>query len=253
MSKQYSREIKLEGVLNFRDLGGYKARGGKTVAWRRVFRSGEMHLMTPNDMTRLKEELKIRTVIDLRSARRQEQTGIGNLAMMGINSYSIPLNMINVSDAEKTTEILSRFTSSGEIYLYRIKLKGYGQGMIEALELIASPENHPLVFHCNAGKDRSGILTALLLGALGVAEEVIIGDYVLTAQSLKKFIERWDNDPVTAGIHKNLPAFDKVAEPKTMAFFLTALKNKYGSSAGYLKAQGAAPSLVKRLEKALLV
>lgn len=253
METHYSRLIPFEEILNFRDLGGYKARGGRTIAWRRIFRCGEMHLMTPKDAKRLKEKLQLKTVIDLRSSIRQAQTGIGNLAKMGIDYRSVPLNMIIEGDIENETEVLSKFTNSGEIYFFRIKLKDYGESLVKALEIIASPENHPLVFHCNAGKDRSGIVAALLLNALGVADEDIINDYVLTAPFVKKLIERWDNDPATAHIHKNLPYFQKETTPQSMVFFLAALTKEYGSAEGYLKKRGADKSLVKRLEKALLV
>ena len=62
----YSRHIDFESVLNFRDLGGYRAGDGRKIAWRRIFRSGEMHHMTARDITRFKEEIKLRSVIDLR-------------------------------------------------------------------------------------------------------------------------------------------------------------------------------------------
>jgi protein-tyrosine phosphatase len=251
MTQHFSRNIRFEEILNFRDLGGYKARGGRTIAWRRLFRSGEMHLMTGHDATRLKEEIKLKTVIDLRSATRLEKTGVGRLNEIDVIFHSLPLSIITEGDIEK--KVLEGFSNSAEIYLFRIRDKEYGRSIIDALEIIAAPENYPLVFHCNAGKDRSGIIAAILLSALGITEEDIVNDYVLTAQSLKQFIERWDNDPETAHIHRQLPDFQKQARPEEMRLFLAGIRNKYGSAEGYLKTMGAEKSLTERLEKALLV
>ncbi len=111
--------------------------------------------------------------------------------------------------------------------------------MIEALEVIAKPENYPLVFHCNAGKDRSGILSAILLEVLGVRDIDIIQDYNLTDLYIKEFIARWNADPKTADVHKNLPDFQKQADAETMKLFLSTLKKEYGSAEGYLKSNGA--------------
>jgi protein-tyrosine phosphatase len=251
MTQQHSRNIPFEAILNFRDLGGYKARGGRAIAWRRIYRSGEMHLATDNDISCLKDEIKLKTIIDLRSANRQEITGVGRLSEIGVNFHSLPFSM--VMEGNIAQKMLAGFSNTAELYLFRINSKEYRKHIIDALEIIASLENHPLVFHCNAGKDRSGILAAILLGVLGVADEDIINDYALTALTLKKFIERWDNDLLTADIHKNLPAFHKDATPKEMTQFLAALRKEYGSAEGYLKENGADASLVKRLEKALLV
>jgi protein-tyrosine phosphatase len=251
METRYSRIIPFEEILNFRDLGGYKARGGRSIAWRRIYRSGEMHVATDSDISRLKDEIKLKTVIDLRSASRQEITGVGRLGKTGVKFYSVPISMVN--ETEIAQKLLQSFTNSAELYIYRIRSKEYGRGVIEALEIIASPANHPLVFHCNAGKDRSGIVAAILLSVLGVSDEDIVNDFALTALSLKKFIERWDNDPKTAYIHKQLPAFHKDARPEEMTVLLTELRKEYGSAEGYLKTNGADASLVKRLEKALLV
>lgn len=248
----YSRHIDFESVLNFRDLGGYRTREGHILAWRRLFRSGELHHITRRDITKLKEEIGLRSVIDLRSSIQLEQLGVGPLSELGVKYYNIPLSIIIDSDNSKEKLEFRAFSNSGEVYLYRVRRKEYGRRIVEALEIIADPENHPLVFHCNAGKDRSGIITAIVLGVLGVADEDIIEDYTLTAPYMKEFINRWNNDPKTAEVHKNLPEYQLQASPKSMALFLSTLKKEYGSVRGYVEAQGAEMSLIPRLERALL-
>jgi protein-tyrosine phosphatase len=252
----YSRSIKFEAVLNFRDLGGYRAQGGRTVTWRRLFRSGELHNMTSRDIIRLKEEIGLRSVIDLRGSVQQELLGVGPLNELEVRYYKVPLSIITESftsnDRENEIRLFRGFSNSGEGYLYRVRKKEYGRRIVDALEIIAEPDNHPLVFHCNAGKDRSGILAAIVLGVLGVADEDIIEDYTLTAPYMKEFIDRWNNDLKTAEVHKNLPEYQLKASPESMVLFLSTLKKEYGSVREYVMAQGAEASLIHRLEKALL-
>ena len=149
----YPRHIELESVLNFRDLGGYRTRRGQTVAWRRLFRSGELHHMTERDITRLKEEIGLHSVIDLRRTIELEQVGVGCLNEVGVKYYNIPLITISDSDRDKERVIFKDFSNQGEVYLYRIRHEEFGRRMVEALEIIAEPDNHPLVFHCTVGKD----------------------------------------------------------------------------------------------------
>lgn len=249
----YSRTISFDSVLNFRDLGGYRTKGGRTTAWRRLFRSGELHHMTERDIFRLKEEIGLTSVIDLRSSNLVQLLGVGPLDEVGVKYYSIPFVIIIDSNDDKEKALFKGLSNSGEVYSYRIRNKEYGRRIIEALEIIADPKNHPLVFYCNAGKDRSGILAAIILGVLGVADEDIIEDYALTALYMAEFNNRWLNDPRTADDHKNLPKYQLTASPESMAVLLSTLKREYGSVRGYLEAQGAKALLFDRLEKTLLI
>ena len=245
----YSRHIDFERILNFRDLGGYRTEDGRAVAWRRLFRSGELHVMTESDIIKLREEIKLSTVIDLRTSGTIELFGIGPIDEVGAKYYNFPISIVIDSDNDEEKQ----FSNSGEVYLYRVKNKGYSKRIIRALEIIAEPENHPLVFHCNAGKDRSGILAAILLEVLGVADEDVIKDYALTALAIDEFDNRWLNDPRIAETIKSIPMFQRVVSPESMEFFLSGLKKEYGSVRGYLQAQGAKVELFDQLEQALLV
>ena len=221
------------------------------VAWRRLFRSGELHHMTRHDITRLKEEIRLRTVIDLRNSVQLELHGVGPLDEVGVKYYNIPF-IINDSDNINEKELFQGFSNVGEVYLYNMRHKEYGKRVVRALEIIAEPENHPLVFHCNAGKDRTGSLAAIVLGVLGVMDEDIIEDYTLTAPYHKEFINRWNNDPKTAEVHEHLPNYTFETSPGSMALFLSTLRQEYGSIRGYAEVQGAEVSLFKRLERTLL-
>ena len=130
----------------------------------------------------------------------------------------------------------------------------FGRSVIAALEIIAEPDNHPLLFHCAAGKDRTGILAAVLLSSiLGVEDETIIEDYALSGPYAEKLLKQIKSSPETPEFAVNLPDFFWKAAPASMEMLLSTLRQEYGSIDGYLEAHGVKPSLVKRLERALLV
>jgi protein-tyrosine phosphatase len=252
MTDQYPRHIKLEAVTNFRDLGGYQARGGRTLAWRRVYRSGEFSRMTRNDFDRLTGEIGLASILDLRSTIERARQGTGLLSAAGIRHHPVPF-IADGGDRNSDLRRYKDFSSMGEFYVYLVGKPEFGRRIIEALEVIAAPENHPLVFHCAIGKDRTGILAAVLLSALDVADEDIIEDYTLSAPYMVELISYKDKDPEIATAVKVLPGYFWEAVPESMNLLLSTLKKEYGSTVGYLKENGADSSLVKRLEKALLV
>ena len=246
--QSYSREINFEGIINFRDLGGYRAKNNRTVAWRRLFRSGYLHPMTARDSLRLKEEFKLTSVIDLRRKKDDHQTKEKNLLdNAGIMYFNTPF--ISFSKEEQQLN----FSQMGEAYLFRISHKEYGKSIISALEIIADSANHPLLFHCGAGKDRSGLVAAFTLSVLGVTEDDIIADYILSARHMQKLVALMLNEPNIPDDIKNLPAWSWEATPEAMAELLSYLKREYGSPRGYLEACGADNSLFSRLEKTLLI
>jgi protein-tyrosine phosphatase len=251
-ANSYSRDIALESVINFRDLGGYRTHSGKTVVWRRLFRSGDLNRMTGTDFTAFKQQLGVVSVIDLRSRLEVNKQGAGPLSGSGIKYYNI--SFIPDGGDKGANELrYKNFTSMGEFYLDLMQHQEFGGRIVEALELIALAENHPLVFHCAVGKDRTGILAAVLLNILGVPDDDVIEDYALSAQPMKKVLEEFKNGPHPGPTpDEALPDYFWEASRESMALFLSTLKREYGSIQEYLLKKGASSSLVPRLEKALL-
>jgi protein-tyrosine phosphatase len=202
--------------------------------------------MTSQDIIQLKEEIRLRSVIDLRSSRQVEPFSLLNEG--GVEYYNIPL----IDGGNDKENVYQDFSNMGEVYSYYVNNKAFGGRVVEALEIIAEPDNLPLVFHCSAGKDRTGILTAIVLGILGVTDEDIIEDYTLTAPYMKELINRWNNDPQAPEDLKNVPEYLLEASPESMTFFLSTVKREYGSVRGYVEAHGGEVSLIHRLETALL-
>jgi len=245
----YPRQIEFEAIFNFRDLGGYAAKDGRRVAWQRLFRSGMLCLATSNDIKYLKECIQLRSVLDLRDKAQVDHQGTG-AASDEFRWHNIPL-------AERSLPVdmkrLHELSNDGQVYLLQMEQEGYGQRLVECLKVMAEPSNYPLVFHCSAGKDRTGILAAVLLGLLGVGDSDIIGDYTLTTPHMKAHLERLSRDPEDAKFLQSLPTWLHESSAESMRLFLSTIRQEYGSTREYLTSHGADSTLFHYLEKALLV
>lgn len=249
--KPYSRNIEFEFIRNFRDLGGYRSLNGGMVAWRRLFRSGELGNMSENDMKRLRDVLGITTVIDLRSTRESEQQGTELFTEAGIQHYNIPFT--SGGDGTRERAGFPPLSNLGELYLLMLKREDLGKRLVEALEIIAETRNHPLVFHCHGGKDRTGILAAVLLGILGVDDKDIIEDYTMSATYMEELRHNINNNPEMERLAKRLPDYFFNVVPESMELFLSTVRKEYGSIRGYVEIYGADDSLFRRLEGGLLI
>jgi len=256
MENSHSRLVEFESIFNFRDMGGYRAKNGRKIAWKRLFRSAELHHMTEGDASKFSDEINIRSVIDLRDAKSGENLEIGAIKNLDVQHFSMPLVIISGGnteyDDEEETRIFQGFTNCGEIYLYRLNTGDFGRQIVQVLDIIADGHNLPLVFHCSAGKDRSGVIAAMILGILGVDDRDIVDDYTQTALHMEKIIQRWNREPVFTEIMSNLQPYQLQAVPESMETILSGIQKDYGSIRRYLLANGAEPALFDRLEKALL-
>jgi protein-tyrosine phosphatase len=252
MPQKYNRHLKFESVMNFRDIGGYPAGDGHTVAWRRVFRSGEFRNLTPDDFKRLTRELGVVFVIDLRSGTELENNGKGLLEGSEINYRNIAF-MTDDGGPEANAGRYAHCTNMGEFYLEMARQEDYGKRIIEALEIIADPDNHPMVFHCAVGKDRTGMLAAVLLSLLGVAEKDIVEDYALSEPYMDELLARLKNNPQKNDPPLDIPEYFWKASPESMKLFLSTINKEYGSVKDYVAVMGGKPDLAERLAKTLLV
>jgi protein-tyrosine phosphatase len=253
MTEECQRIISFENIVNFRDLGGYPAGSGKKLAQGRLYRSGALLDLTAADKTRLKNEIRLKTVIDVTTPEEPKKTReIRLLEEIGTRYFNIPFrpDVPNYYQVEMAMYV-NHFTM-GQVYLERMKHPGFGLKLAMALEIIADPVNHPLCFHCSQGKDRTGILAAVTFSLLGVTAGDIIRDYVLSDSSAEAVRNKIVNDPDTREEIRNLPDFTWRAVPEYMETFLAGLEKEYGGAKGYIKKHGADKTLVKRLEKALL-
>ena len=177
------RLIGLEAVHNFRDLGGYPTAGGRSTKWRTLFRSdGLYRLRGADDMSRVMQ-LGLKSVIDLRTEREQREQGIFPTDDIEVTFHHLSIVDVTWSDTE-TPE----FDDEVEflVWGYRDMLEIGSSRFADAMHVLAQTDSLPAVFHCAAGKDRTGVLAALLLSSLGVDDAHICADYGLTQDAMQR-------------------------------------------------------------------
>jgi protein-tyrosine phosphatase len=240
------RSIPLEGCLNFRDLGGYPTADGRTVRWRRVFRSDALHLLTPTDVAVVRDELAVRDVIDLRSSAEVRSEGQGPLAEEDIRFHHVPLfdGEVRAEDRKQAAQV-----SLVDRYIFLAEL---AQDRIGRVIATIAAAGAGAVFHCAAGKDRTGVISAIVLGLLGVPDDVVVADYVATQDNLDAIVERLNSLEGYRTMLAALPPDTMHANPETMMEFLERLRAAHGSFANYAGAAGVPPDAVERLRSRLL-
>jgi len=240
------RVIDLQGCLNFRDLGGYPTRHGATVRWRRLFRSDALHRLTAAAILHLRQVIRLGDVIDLRSSAERSADGSGALAEEPIRFHHLPLFD---GETAKRAESVSVQTLADRYFL----LAEFAKAPIaEVIGTIANTEE-PLVYHCAAGKDRTGVISAIVLGLLDVKDEIIVADYAATRENLDAIVERLMSLEGYRSMLEALPPDTMHAEPETMVDFLDRIRAEYGSMREYASSAGVSENVVHRLQERLLV
>jgi protein-tyrosine phosphatase len=187
LNTSYQRVLKFKGFSNFRDLGGYAATDGAQVKWGVLYRSGNLAKAKSADLKRL-ESLDIHTVIDFRSDLEREKTPNRLPDPNNIKTLSIPiLEPSNSSWAKELrvaiqTKNIRNFDSSakmGEWYQY-LAVENVDQYKC-FIHAVFKAQGAPVLWHCTAGKDRTGLAAAILLRLLGVQQDVVVKDYLLSA------------------------------------------------------------------------
>ena len=244
MTESEGRFIPLEGCFNFRDLGGYRARDGRTVKSGRLFRSDALHHMTTEDMAYVQSSLGVSMVVDLRNSDEAEEAGRWPTGGSTVRYYNVPyLEGRDVSHPAADIDPAVRLT---EIYTWIIS--NAGKRVAESVRALAGESSLPAVFHCTAGKDRTGVLSAIILGLLGVDDEQIMADYCLTNQIIGSLGPRLRQRP--GNEDRPLAAFE--AQPKAMERALSDLNGNWRGAEAYVLAQGVSPATVARMREALL-
>jgi protein-tyrosine phosphatase len=235
------RWIELEGAHNVRDLGGLPAAGGRTRHGV-LLRSDALDQLTAGDVERLVGDVGLAHVVDLRSATERIERGRGPLGATPVRYTEV--EVIGPDDLARRAAARAAAFAAGELPA-RVIADGY----VELLELgapafaaafgaIAGPGGTPALVHCAIGKDRTGVLTALLLDAAGVEPDEIVADYARTSERMAPIIERWMVNNQSSGMSEQVAAFTATAAPETMDHVLTVMHERWGGAAAYLVANG---------------
>ena len=221
------RHLPLEGGYNFRDLGGYKTKDGKSVRRGKIFRADDLSGLTEKDLALLKT-IPIVTVVDFRSESEIQNApdklpeSVKEYRPLSISPGSLDASLfLNLSDslsAEQMMEQLNTMLVSDSAIVARYR---------EFFALLQNEENTPLLFHCSAGKDRTGMGAALILSALGVDEETIFSDYLDSNTCLEdKYAHIKNAYPELASLF--------VVKSEYLKSGLEAIKNQYGTIENFL-------------------
>jgi protein-tyrosine phosphatase len=238
------RSIDLTGCLNFRDIGGYPSSGGRAVRWRQVFRSDALHHLTADDVARLRDELGLGDVIDLRSSAECTTEGRGPLSDEAMRFYHLPL-----FDGETPKSAGSIDMTLTDRYFL---LAEFAKRPIARVITTLAETDSPAVYHCAAGKDRTGVVSAILLGILDVPDEIIVADYAATQENLEAITERLMASEGYQTMLSALPPDTMHADPETMIGFIERLRGMYGTMADYARSAGVSDASLERLRGRLL-
>ena len=228
------RHYPFEGCFNFRDIGGYLNKDGKRVKKGLYFRTGRQDRMSDQDLSKL-SDLKISTQIDLRKPDEVLDQGRGPLEAMGDNYVNIAV--IPEGGSDQLSRLVGDTGISGKRYLGYLEFGP--DSWLRLFEILANKDSLPLVLHCTAGKDRTGVSTAFLLSVLGVSRDLIEADYLLTNLDTARqadFIENTVGYPEGYD-RKSMIAAAGVPE-QALKDFLDGVEAKWGSAVGYLKEIG---------------
>ncbi|MEN3348090.1 MAG: protein-tyrosine phosphatase [Bradyrhizobium sp.] len=227
MSTTPDRHLNLSGASNFRDLGGYVTQDGRTVRWRQIFRSNHLAHLTEQDIAVVRG-LGVRSAFDFRGVAERAEALCG---MTDVTVHSLPVEPTVVAALRAIAETRP-LSKDDAVEVMRDSYRGYVQDNTARYRTLFAnllEDRAPLVIHCTAGKDRTGFACALILHALGVPDEVIANDYLLTNQFYKR-------DPsATSELPDEIRQVLGTVRPAFLDAAFEAVDADYGSLDGYFR------------------
>jgi protein tyrosine/serine phosphatase len=247
--------IILTGAHNVRDVGGLPALDGTTRPGV-LLRGDALDALTETDVQQLVDTIGLRHVIDLRSPAERLERGRGLLGTTGVRYSDLDVvdedvlarRSQNRKDAFAAGTDPIQIIADGYVELAELGAPAF----VGALQTLIAPDGVPALVHCAIGKDRTGVLVALVLDAAGVDREAIVADYALSHDSLQAIRERLADSAAFEALAQQVPAFVFEARPATMARFLDQLHARWGGAAGYFTTHGVADDALDRWRSTLV-
>ncbi|MBC8163757.1 MAG: tyrosine-protein phosphatase [Roseiflexaceae bacterium] len=237
-----ARLVDLPGCYNLRDTGGYQAHGG-TTRWRTLLRSASPFLFPEEGMHAL-HEMGVHAMIDLRRPSEAEGESYHAALREGVRYHALPLFD---DHAYQVVDVPANDLDQ----LYQLILEHCGPQFSRVLHTIAAEEG-PLLVHCAIGKDRTGLVVALTLGAIGVDAQTISDDYALSFEQLQPLFEQFrSNERARGGDMERLERF-LASRRETMLEVLAYLEQHHGGIEGYLATHGVDSTVIERLRAKLV-
>ncbi len=244
------RRLDWEGCLNVRDLGGHPTEDGGETRMGAVVRADSVRRLTDAGWQSL-VEYGIRRIVDLRLASELEEDAPGE----------VPVEVVHVSFLEdvpldRQIEIFQRWIDAPDDVSatrdgYLEMLDSYRKNVAAAVAAVAGAPDGGVLIHCMGGKDRTGLVAALLLRLVGVPVADIAADYGLSAENIKPFWQQWVEDAGDEN-ERELRRRLSASPAEAMAQVLEALEREHGSAEGYLRGAGVTAHDIESARSRLL-
>lgn len=236
-SQGRDRTLGLKTAVNLRDIGGYPTADGRRVKWGRVYRSGTLNELSAEDTAQI-AQLGLTAICDLRSAEEVADSP-EDAARFGAQYQHMPVQASRDTMRQLQAMLFqpSRLSDIMRASYNDVMLESNASLIGDILRQMSVETNLPMLFHCTAGKDRTGVIAAVLLSTLGVSDDVIAADYALSNKFYHRFREyvgvvlkkvRWLGISLDA-LHPLM-----IADGDMMREMLVKLRQKYGSVDDYL-------------------
>ena len=251
-----NRHIDLDDAANIRDLGGYKTTDGKHTVEGLLFRSAGLHELSETSVALLLHR-GIITDVDLRRSEEvEERTDIlGQSNKINYVRHNIVGDLPTFPDEKLEGSVKTNLDTIAEWYqkVYTGWLENSKKPIKQTLTTLFNPSNLPALYHCEAGKDRTGIISALILSVCGVEDELVAEDYGLSAKYL---IDRYFVDQALANRNPNnytwLDYQNENCSPKVMLKIIDYIKTIYGGTENYIVSLGITKSTIETFKEKFL-
>src|SRR3954451_4416175 len=224
--------LTLEGAVNVRDLGGLPVAGGGATRAGVLVRADNLQGLSARDVTAL-EALGLKLVVDLRTSEEIELEGPGPL----VGRVEIRNRSLHPDDGERTDVYVDDRDEARLVRMYMRYLRDRPDSIVAALRDVAHGDGAAIV-HCAAGKDRTGMVVALALSAIGVERDAIVADYAATGERLLAILERLKASSTYAGDLEGVDDDVHVPRPETMHRVLSLVDARHGSPNDWLRSHG---------------
>jgi protein-tyrosine phosphatase len=266
--------LELEGVVNARDLGGLPTVDGRTTRPGVLLRTGHLQFVTDGDRRRLIDQIGVRTVVDLRTDGERESEGPGPLAAFATHHA---LSLVAALGQERTVDVsrllpsepstdihhetepaaaveepaeLSRGERMAQHYIGY--LNELPQNFATALRVIADPASGPVIVHCAAGKDRTGMVCAVALSLAGVTREAVLADYLATGDRIQDVLDSLKASPTYSADLKDFDTSKIMVTGESLEAFLDHVDATYGGVHGLAMSLGIDEETVASLGRRLV-
>ena len=237
-------------LANLRDLGGIRVQGGR-IRPGLVLRADDVATTTPDQVAEL-VEAGLSTIIDLRSAEEAQRTGRGPSAAHPVQYVALPLTESPGTPEKLAGQLLASVSSPEHVGRWYARIfEDRAADLVRGLEAVAGSPG-TVLFHCAAGKDRTGLFAAALLSTLGADGDAITDDYGQTQARLPEVYRRMGLAKLSAGIGIPMDHPVLAAHPAAMRTMLATLEERAGGARSVLHAGGLTPGLVGRLRGKLV-